>query len=190
MDNFRITPNFTFFEATTTQNRKLLLRNREQGMRRIPKILLMCQLMERIRGGLGDIPIDVHSLFRCLELNGATAGSSSRSQHTKAEACDWSPGGKESYETCLKAFRTTERYLVRNRIMFGQLCWEEKEGRYWVAGKQKTWRKWWIHTSLGYPLRPLERCGEVLTYKKGLDDKKGTWALVAKHSFPEWKLVR
>ena len=93
----KITPNFWFSEWTGTSNSRLLKLNREKGHRRLGKALLVCQFMEGIRSGaLQDHPIDVHSMYRCEELNGQTPGSATRSQHVKGEACDWSPGGMDT----------------------------------------------------------------------------------------------
>lgn len=168
-NDFKLTPHFWFSEATTTKKRHLLSLNREKGRRRLHRLTLICEAMERIRSGaLNNHPIDVHSMYRCEELNGQTAGSATRSQHIRAEACDWSPGGFDTRASVLEAFRETVAYLESEKIPFGQAIYEEIEGRFS--------RAFWIHLSLGYPFRPLYRCGQVLkSTKKGKERRKWEW---------------
>ncbi len=160
MEDFKVTDNFSFFEATRTSNQALVDINRTYGLTRLADIELTCYLMEEIRCHvLSDHSTEVHSLTRAPSLNAKTFGSAKTSQHILAQACDWSPWGAESREECWRAFVLAKHYLTVDRIMFGQLIFEEAERFY---GKVH-----WIHLSRGYPYRPLKNCGQIMTMKNG-----------------------
>jgi len=171
MNDFKIAPNFSFFEATSTSRKGFIVQNREMGQRRIGKIAYLFALLQGIREKLG-VPIRVHSGYRCPDLN-ASIGGSKTSQHMKAEAVDWSPSGCEyDREVMRSAFRTSVDLLKRHEIMFGQIIFEEKT--------YENGSNFWIHFSLGAPFRPLEKCGQVMRF---LD---GDYSMIEKVDFPSW----
>ncbi len=172
--NFKVSDNIDFFEATTTNNRGLLLPNRKAGLMALPKIVATSYaLIEPIREHvLDDEPIEIHSFFRSRTLNGATKGSSDRSQHPLGEAFDWSRWGAETHDECYRDFEYTRDFFIDNRIMFGQLIFEEADRGYSKVH--------WIHTSMGAPFRDLHRCGQILTMKDG------KYTLIEKVNVESW----
>lgn len=171
MKNFKLTPNFSLFEATSTSRRGYLQQNREMGNRRLAKLVLLFTILQEIRNKLG-VPIRIHSGYRCPDLNKAIGGSWT-SQHMKAEAVDWSPSGvNDDREIMTSAFRTSVDLLKRHQIMFGQIIFEEETHKYGS--------NFWIHFSLGAPFRPLDRCGEIMRF---LD---GDYSITERVRFPEW----
>ena len=171
--NFKLTPNFSLFEATTTTRRGYLTQNREMGARRLGKIVSVFTLLQGIREKLG-VPIRVHSGYRCPDLNRAIGGSWT-SQHMKAEAVDWSPDGcEEDRDVMRSAFQTSVDLLKRHQIMFGQIIFEEETER--DGGSH-----FWIHFGIGAPFRTIEKCGQVMRY---LD---GDYTMIEKLRFPSWE---
>lgn len=175
MKNFKITNNISFFEATTTSKTALLKQNREAGLMILPKITLTAYaLVEPVRHFvLGDKPIEVHSFFRSPILNGATKGSSTLSQHPRAEAIDWSRWGAETRAQCYEDFEKTRDFLIKHKVMFGQLIFEEADRGYSKVH--------WNHLSMGAPFRDLHRCGQILTMKDG------KYTLIDKVDFEWWR---
>jgi len=161
IENFKISPNIWFNEATHTNNAALLTRNRQHGLVILPKLVLTAHvLIEPVRHYvLKDTPFEVHSFGRSLSLNAGTAGSSVISQHPLGEAVDWSPWGAESYEECYMTFLQTRKYFIDHKVMFGQLIFEEAARDYGRAQ--------WIHMSMGTPFRDIRRCGDIKTMKDG-----------------------
>ncbi len=94
-------------------------------------------VLEPIRALL-DTPLVITSAYRCPALNDYVKGVPN-SQHIGGEAADFIP-----LNCCLeKAF---DKIRICKFIHFGQLIMEPG----------------WIHVSLGFPFRPLKKCGEVI----------------------------
>lgn len=85
-----LSPNFTFEELTRTDNRGLLLKNRELATTnaavKASLTRVAVELLEPIRA-LFKVPVQVNSGYRCPDLNRAVGGSAS-SQHLLGEAAD------------------------------------------------------------------------------------------------------
>jgi len=85
-----LSPNFTFEELTRTDNRGLLLKNRELATTnaavKANLTRVAVELLEPIRA-LFKVPVQVNSGYRCPDLNRAVGGSAS-SQHLLGEAAD------------------------------------------------------------------------------------------------------
>lgn len=148
---------FSFNEFTATSNAALQDQNRKEAADFMDAIVATALLMDSIQDGM-SLPINVHSGFRCAALNGATPGSSKKSQHMKGQACDFSPNGVSDDDLML-SFQNILAYLIENGIMFGQFIHEAADRPYG--------RVTWLHLSLGAPWRPIEKCGQVLTMKDG-----------------------
>lgn len=174
--NLKLTPNVTLYGATQTSRRGFQEMNREAGARRLGKLVLLYTIRDQIAKAIG-LKLLSHSGFRCDELNKEIGGSKT-SQHVKAEADDFSPivpgeNGFRDRETVYAAFRDAVSCLRANKIMFGQIIFEEKDTR---SGKV-----YWIHFSLGVPFRDLDKCGQVMSYKDG------KYLFIERISFPDWE---
>ena len=120
MTDFKLTPHFSFQEATRSHDHPGLVPENQLAARRLlPKLMLGAQLMETVREILG-VTIDVHSWYRGQALNKAIGGSM-LSQHMKAEAIDWSEGGPDTYESVEASFEKVTLEFARRNVMFGQL---------------------------------------------------------------------
>lgn len=144
---------FGLFELTKTNNAALQAKNRFLTDAQLKKARELAALMEQIRTIMG-CAIDVHSGYRCPDLNAATAKAASKSQHMLFEACDWSPAGPDTVESIETAFQKVLAAAKRGEIKFGQLIVEQANRGYS--------KSIWIHVSLGRPYRDPARCGEVL----------------------------
>lgn len=158
MDDFKLTDHFSFFELTKTSNAALQDRNREAALAVKEKLAEVAELLELVRERVGQ-PIQVHSAFRSAELNAATSGSSSTSQHTKGEAVDFSAQGQQDEGSIDSLFQTVQSLFEREQICFGQLIKESAARDYG--------RAYWLHMSLGAPHREIARCGQVMTMLDG-----------------------
>ena len=158
MENFKLTDHFSFFEFTQTGNTALQDLNRQKGLAIKGKLTAIAEVLEVLREELGH-PLEIHSAFRCAELNGATAGSSKTSQHMLGEAVDFSGPGQED-EAQIDAFwKKVLGILQKEGIAFGQLIKES-------AGRDHG-RSNWVHLSLGAPHREVAKCGQVMTMRDG-----------------------
>lgn len=160
MDDFQLTPHFSFYEATGSDDHPDLVEvNRTGAMsqRVLPRLMLMAQLLEEIRYVLGR-PIEIHSWFRGDPLNEAVGGSPS-SQHRLGEAADFSPIGPDTEASIMACFEIAMKRISNLQLMFGQMIRESGSGVYK--------REHWLHISLGFPLRSLHRSREVLRYVDG-----------------------
>jgi|CXWL01.1.fsa_nt_gi hypothetical protein len=148
-----LSPHFGLFELTKTNNAALQSKNRFLTDAQLKKARELAALMEQIRTIMG-CAIDVHSGYRCPDLNAATAKAATKSQHMLFEACDWSPAGPDTVESIEAAFQKVLAAAKRGEIKFGQLIVEQANRGYS--------KSIWIHVSLGRPYRDPARCGEVL----------------------------
>ena len=139
----KLTEHFTLEEFCFTTHTEYLARNIEYGKSKIGTLTELARLMEIVRRLLGGIPIIINSGGRCPELNKAVGGSKT-SQHMLCQAIDFTP----TNYTLEKAVEILRKYLGN----WGQIIIERANG------------KEWIHVSLGYPYRPLNKCNQVLKY--------------------------
>lgn len=157
MDDFQLSPHFSFFELTRTSNDEMQEKNREQALVWVPSLKSLCaNLLEPIRG---DRPLFVNSGYRSWELNGMIHGSSPTSQHPRGQAADIHRAEQstdELFKEVLDLFKT-------KKIPFGQLIDEQADRGYIVAR--------WVHVSLGAAFWKPERCGEVLKMVAGPNGK-------------------
>ena len=151
-----LTGHFSWEEMTRTDHAEYQEMNRRQAEAFRPQILVMAQLLERIRDWTG--PILVHSGFRCPELNGSIKGDAPKSQHMLGQAADISRCGEQTPESVNRLFEDSRAFLKKLNIPVGQLIRER-------IGKGTPG---WVHISLGFPWRPRGRCGEVLTMADGV----------------------
>jgi hypothetical protein len=159
MNDKKLSPHFSLFDLTRTDQSDLLAENRNVTQAEEVKLTEVANLLETCQVILG-CDLDVHSGRRFLKLN-KRVGGSERSQHLKCEAVDFSPAGPDTEESIVNAWQKIATAARAGRIKFGQLIVESQAGR--DGG-----RKFWIHISLGAPYRIAERCGEVLTMKDGV----------------------
>ena len=160
MDDFKLTPHFTFHEATGSNEYPDLVdvnRTAAMSQRVLPRLVLMAQLLEEIREAAG-CPLEIHSMFRGDPLNEAVGGSPS-SQHRVGEAADFSPIGPDTEESIMAIYKMAVNRISKRNLMFGQLIRESGSGPFG--------REHWLHLSLGYPLRSLHRSREILRYFDG-----------------------
>ena len=153
-----LSPHFTLFALTRTDQADLLAENRQVTAQEEAKLLQVADLLEACQVILG-CDLDVHSGRRVLALN-KRVGGSERSQHLKCEAADFSPAGPDTEESVVNAWQKLATAARAGKLSFGQLIVESAAGR--DGG-----RKHWIHISLGAPHRDKARCGEILTMKDG-----------------------
>lgn len=174
MINFKLAPNFSLYELTRTGRKGFVQLNREGGIRKLYALVLLANLLQRLRDHLG-FPLIVSSGFRSDELNKKLKGSRT-SQHRKGEAADFSPvfrdpesgeivGDHRDRAFMRHCFLDCVQFLKANGIMFGQFIFEE-ETKKKTKKKPKTVKRW-FHLSLGAPFRPLDKCGQVMRYLDG-----------------------
>jgi len=143
----KLAPNFTFNEMTTTGQSDLLASNRAEARASTDVMLrlhLVAAVLQQVRDHFGK-PVVITSGYRGPTLN-ARIGGSRTSQHMKGEAADFHVKGVDLTEVF--------RWIEGSGLRFGQLILE---------GQQQD-KPTWIHLSLGYPFRPLAKCGQVLTW--------------------------
>ena len=165
-EDFHLSDSFMFSELTKTSNTAFQIVNRTVTDEQIMKLKFVANLLQQCRLIIGKIynkpsyPIDVHSGYRCPELNGSTIGSSKTSQHMLCEAADWSPVDHDTIDQLTLCFNAIRESARKNEIKFGQLIIETAKRDYGVV--------YWLHISLGYPYRPIEKCGQVLHMINGI----------------------
>lgn len=150
----QLSPHFSLAELTVTSRADLQEENRILTDGQIVTLRALAALMEVVREILGGVPIVVHSGYRCGTLN-AAVGSSARSQHLLAQACDFVPAGLD----LSAAFRTLWEKVSSAEVAVGQLIHETAERSYGATS--------WIHVSLGAPWRDRHKCQQVLRMENG-----------------------
>lgn len=148
-----LSDHFGLFEMTKTNNAALQAKNRMLTDAQMTKLHELALLMEKIRTIISGA-VDVHSAYRCPDLNAATQAAAKKSQHMLCEACDWSPAGPDTVESIEIAFQAVIAAARRGEIAFGQLIVEQAQRGYS--------KSIWIHISLGRPYRDPARCGEIM----------------------------
>jgi len=171
--DFNLSKHLKFYELTTTVRAGLLAANREGGLLVVPKLSLLCvTLLEPLRPVV-NAPVSVSNGYRSDVLNRAVGGSQT-SQHCKGEAADWVPGDLRRDRAAMwSRYQLCANWLRSSGSMFGQFIFEEKsddKGPYF-----------WFHLSLGFPFRPLVKCGELMTY-----NQRDSYRLLERMAFPGW----
>ncbi len=157
MNDKQLSPHFSLFQLTRTDQTDLQETNRNVTQDEELKLGALANLLETCRSILGG-DLDVHSGRRYLELN-KRVGGSDRSQHLKCEAADFSMQGVYTESSVTDSWQKLASAARAGKINFGQLIVENQMGR--------EGRNFWVHISLGAPYRSKERCGEVLSMKDG-----------------------
>lgn len=113
----KITEHFTYGEVIKSANAvKLGIDNSIKSQSLLDSAINTAKMMELVRGLFVGKFVAVSSWYRCLILNGNTSGSSTKSQHPKAEAVDFTiPGVK-----LITAFLT----ILASGLKFDQLIFE------------------------------------------------------------------
>jgi len=135
LENFKLSPNFTFFEMTTTNHRTYLDKNRAvvNDKDLLSAGYAVCSTsLEPIRLQFG-VPVIINSGYRCYDLNKAIGGSKT-SQHQLFQAADFYVAGVDLLEVFEWIWK--ESYL-----RWGQLILEG------ISQGNPTW----IHISLSEP---------------------------------------
>jgi zinc D-Ala-D-Ala carboxypeptidase len=134
-----LTNHFTLVELTRSATARRLGIDNTPPQELMPRLILLAQLLEKIRASMAGAPVIVTSGYRCDKLNRAI-GSRSSSDHVQGHAADF----------VAPAFGTPWRVataLARNADLLGigQLILEG------VGGKQ------WVHVSTHRPEREVNR---------------------------------
>ena len=154
----QLSEHFTLEELTATSNEALQAKNRELTDEQVEKLKILAAHAERIRELCGGRPVRVHSGYRSPDLNGATLGSSSTSQHPRCEALDLDVIGQPLPDT-FNALLTAAR---AGKFKFGQLILERADRGLSVSE--------WVHCSVPGSLDP-EKVGQVMKMEAGPDGK-------------------
>lgn len=148
MDDFRLSPHFSFMEMTRTGQRQHLDANRDVPQELLANGYALCAaLLEPIRCHY-DRPLIMHSGYRSPALNEAIGGSKF-SQHKAFQAADMHVSGIPLEDVFQWVWH-------ESGLRWGQLILEG-----WSVGQPT-----WIHLSLGEPWwggTPMQ----VLTFEAG-----------------------
>lgn len=150
IENRQLTPHLSIFEMTRTDKIDLQMKNRNISDGILECLTVTAQKMEQVRTLTGNLGINVHSAYRCPELNGDIPGASPTSQHPKGQACDFDVECQAVEET----FEILKKALKEGKFWCGQLIME-------IRGNSK-----WIHVSLPDPWRDILRCGQIMISPK------------------------
>jgi zinc D-Ala-D-Ala carboxypeptidase len=124
MIDFKITPNFSFFEMSRTSYRDLIRENRLKSQEKLDNLKSLCsKLLEPIRKNFKS-PMIIHSAFRCRKLNDRVGGSEN-SQHLFGEAADFHVRSARIGDVFLWIWKESD-------LKFGQLIWENLNGKEWI----------------------------------------------------------
>jgi zinc D-Ala-D-Ala carboxypeptidase len=124
--DYVLSPHFNFGMMTSTENRKLLEQNRQQGLKYLDNLRNLCNnILEPIILLVGSTYIS--SCFRCQVLN-VSVGGTKNSQHVEAEAADthYNIPLNEAYNK-----------IAASNLPFGQLIFEFSQ---------------WVHVSIQDPI--------------------------------------
>ena len=176
MENQQLSEHFSLYELTVTSNDALQAKNRELTDEQVAKLKALAGHCENIRALCGNTALRVHSGYRSPDLNTATKGSSSTSQHPRCEAIDFDVPGQtieESFNALLDAARA-------GKFKFGQLIIEQTDRGYKNPDGTESIAKW-VHCSLIGTLDPT-KVGQVMRMKTGDDGKPG-YTMIDKLNF-------
>lgn len=123
--NMQLSPHFTLTELTASRKAVELKLDNTPAPELLPRLVLLAELLERIRRALG-VPVIVTSGYRCPPLNRAVGGVTS-SDHTQGHAADIVAPAFGSPQ----AVATTLAPLV-SMLGIGQLILEGVKGKRWV----------------------------------------------------------
>ncbi len=138
IENYQLSPHFTFFELTKTDKPQFQEANRDVPDEMLRNLYALAWgILEPVRVHYNR-PLHVHSCWRCPLLNRALAGASSTSQHCYAQAADFDVDGIPSKDLF-------DWIRLRSRLPFGQVIHEPPST---------------VHLSLGKPI--WRRSGEAL----------------------------
>lgn len=147
----QLTQNFSLFEMTRTDHTELQAANRDLTQAQIFKLTMVAELLETMRTLIG-VPILVHDAYRCPALNKEDGGVSN-SQHALCEAADFCPEKICTIDELYPIFKQIWGAIKQGKLKVGQAIFEESTA---IKGNA------WIHISLPYPYRPLDKCNEVM----------------------------
>lgn len=167
----KLSEHFSLFELTTTSNAALQAKNRELTTEQVQKLVTLAYHCETIRSLCAGRAMKIHSGYRSADLNGATHGSASTSQHPRCEAVDFDVPGQDLGET----FRLLHEAARAGKFQFGQLILEIAARPYGSAA--------WVHCSVVGTLAPA-KVGQVMRMNAGPDGKPH-YELVEKLEFKE-----
>jgi len=153
--DMQLSPHFSLYELTATANASLQEENRTLTDDQVAKLVLLAQQGEKIRA-IVNLPVIVHSGYRCDALNGVIPGSSSTSQHPRCEALDLAIQGQTIDDT----FNALLTAAKAGSFTFGQLIIEEAVRSYGVVR--------WVHCSTIGTLS-AEKVGQVMQMQAGAD---------------------
>lgn len=153
--DMQLSPHFSLYELTATTNTSLQEENRTLTDDQVAKLIVLAQQGEKIRT-LVNLPVVVHSGYRCDALNGVIPGSSSTSQHPRCEALDLAIQGQSVDDT----FNALLAAAKSGQFTFGQLIIEEAVRSYGVVR--------WVHCSVIGTLDP-SKVGQVMKMNAGVD---------------------
>lgn len=151
----QLSPHFSLYELTATANGSLQEENRTLTDDQVVKLSALAHHGEKIRA-LINMPVIVHSGYRCDTLNGVIPGSSSTSQHPRCEALDLAAQGQSIDDT----FNVLLAAAKAGQFTFGQLIIEEAVRSYGVVR--------WVHCSVIGTLNP-SKVGQVMKMNAGAD---------------------
>lgn len=140
MENYQITPHFSFYQLTETNEDDLQEENRVVSSLIRNNIAKTASLLEDCRDIVGPFRA---SCYRCPILN-KRIGGKSNSQHLRGEAADivpWADVFESAFDKLVKAAKA--KYFL-----FGQMIYEEDSPC--------------IHISLGAPWRDPAKCGQIM----------------------------
>ncbi len=138
-----ISDHFTLEELTRTEVRGLAEQNKAEAVEFIPNLKRVAdELLEPIRSMLHNVPIHIHSGFRCYDLNEAIGGSP-RSQHMLGMAADFSIEDTPLLDALHIIAASDIRFnqlLIENECLHISLPYENTvlgEVAYWNAGEKE-----------------------------------------------------
>ena len=123
----RLTPQFTLEEFTESDQAARIQIDNALPAQYANNAMLTAQLMERIRGYLGEragreVPITVTSGYRCPALN-AAAGGSERSDHMRMMAVDFRATAYGTPREICKALTPAVRELQIGQLILEYGSW-------------------------------------------------------------------
>ena len=133
MENFKVSPHFSFFELTKTGVANLQEANRDVAEKMLRNMYALAWgILEPIRVHYNR-PLLIHSCWRCLMLNLAVKGSSSKSQHCYFQAADLHVEGITSSDLF-------DWIRFRSKLPFGQVI-HEPPGTVHISLGKPIWRR-------------------------------------------------
>jgi hypothetical protein len=153
--DMQLSAHFSLYELTATANASLQEENRTLTDDQVSKLSVLAAHGEKIRD-IVNLPVVVHSGYRCNALNGVIPGSSSTSQHPRCEALDLAVLGQSVDDT----FNILLAAAKMGSFQFGQLIIEEATRSYGVVR--------WVHCSVIGTLDP-SKVGQVMKMVAGAD---------------------